>query len=147
VHPKYGTPWVALVVSSAIYSIFILGPFQSLVVVDVTIYAGALALEFVALIALRITHPNMKRPYKIPGGWFAVITVAVLPMAVIAFAVWAQIQDVGLVQAVGWAALGLATGPPLYYVARFFKRRRGEEERDVEVEFEDEPTLELRGES
>jgi amino acid transporter len=147
VHPKYGTPWVALVVSSAIYSIFILGPFQSLVVVDVTIYAGALALEFVALIVLRITHPNMKRPYKIPGGLFGVITVAVLPMAVIAFAVWAQIQDVGLVQAVGWAALGLATGPPLYFVARFFKRRRGEEERDVEVEFEDEPTLELRGES
>ena len=42
VHPRFGTPWVALVVSSAIYSVFILGPFQSLVVVDVTIYAGAL---------------------------------------------------------------------------------------------------------
>ena len=46
VHPRYGTLWVSLVVSSAIYSVFILGPFQSLVVVDVTIYAAALLLQF-----------------------------------------------------------------------------------------------------
>ena len=68
VHRKYGTPWVALVVSSAIYSVFILGPFQSLVVVDVTMYAAALLLEFVALVVLRIKEPDMERPYKIPAA-------------------------------------------------------------------------------
>ncbi len=68
-HPRYGTPWVSLVVSSLIYTVFILGPFQTLVVVDVTIYAGALMLEFAALIALRIKEPDLPRPFKIPGGW------------------------------------------------------------------------------
>ena len=65
--------------SSAIYSIFILGPFQSLVVVDVTIYAGALALEFAALIALRIKEPDMPRPYRVPWGWTGIVLVTRAP--------------------------------------------------------------------
>lgn len=133
VHPKYGTPWVALVVSSAIYSIFILGPFASLVVVDVTIYAGALALEFAALIVLRITAPDMERPYRIPGGWPVVIIVALAPMAVIAFAVYSQVQEEGFVKAVGWAAAGLATGPPLYYFFRCRRKKHGWTDTELEA--------------
>jgi amino acid transporter len=133
VHPKYGTPWVALVVSSAIYSIFILGPFASLVVVDVTIYAGALMLEFVALIVLRIKEPDMERPYKIPGGWPVLILVAVLPLAVIGFAVYSQVLEEGFVKAVGWAAAGLATGPPLYFLFKWLKKRRGETDDEIEA--------------
>jgi amino acid transporter len=103
------------------------------VVVDVTIYAGALALEFAALIALRIKEPDMVRPYRVPGGWFGIIVVTVLPLAVIGFAVFSQVKDEGFVKAVGWAALGLATGPPLYYFARWRKRRRGEEDVDINL--------------
>jgi amino acid transporter len=132
VHPKYGTPWVALLVSSAIYSIFILGPFQSLVVVDVTIYAGALFLEFAALIVLRVKEPNMDRPYKIPGGWPVVILVAILPLAIIGFAVYSQVQEEGFVKAVGWAAAGLATGPPLYLFFNWRRKKNGWS--DVETE-------------
>jgi hypothetical protein len=73
VHPRYGTPWVSLVVSSAIYSVFILGPFPSLVGVDGTIYAAALLLQFAALVVLRINRPDMERPYRIPGGWFGIV--------------------------------------------------------------------------
>jgi amino acid transporter len=134
---KYGTPWVALVVSSAIYSIFILGSFQDLVVVDVTVYSFALALEFVALLAFRKKYPNMKRPFKIPGGWPVVILVCLLPMLVLGFAIYSQILDVGLFQAVGLAAIFLATGPILYPIARYFKNRRGEEDVEIELEFDD----------
>ena len=87
-HPRYGTPWVALIVSSLIYTVFILGPFQALVVVDVTIYAGALLLEFAAFVVLRIKEPDMDRPYRVRGGWFGVILVVALPTAVIALAVY-----------------------------------------------------------
>ncbi len=78
-HKRYGTPWVSLVVSSAIYSVFILGPFQSLVVVDVTIYAAALLLEFAALVVLRVREPDMERPYRIPGGMGRYRTRRALP--------------------------------------------------------------------
>ena len=136
-HPKYGTPWVALVVSSAIYSVFILGPFQSLVVVDVTIYSAALILEFAALVILRIKAPNMKRPYKIPGGWPVIVLVCVSPLAFIVLAVFDQVADSGILAAVGLAILFLATGPILYPFARYFKKKRGEEEYDVEVEVDE----------
>jgi amino acid transporter len=134
---KYGTPWVALVVSSAIYSIFILGSFQDLVVVDVTVYSFALALEFVALLVFRKKYPTMKRPFKIPGGWPVVMLVCLLPMFVLGFAIYSQILDVGLFQAVGLAAIFLATGPILYPIAKYFKTRRGEEDVEIELEFDD----------
>jgi amino acid transporter len=130
VHRKYGTPWVALVVSSAIYSVFILGPFQSLVVVDVTVYAGALLLELVALVVLRIKEPNMERPYKIPGGWPAIAAIVFFPLVIIIVAVWDQAMCSGFMSAVGLSALALATGPLLYPVARHFKKKRGEPEFD-----------------
>jgi amino acid transporter len=138
VSPRYGTPWVALVVSSAIYSIFILGPFQSLVVVDVTVYAAALMLEFVALAVFRFKYPNMKRPYKIPGGWPVIFLVCAAPLGVLVFAVYSQIYWEGFFKAVGLAAIFLATGPILYPIARYFKKRRGEPEHEIELEFEEE---------
>jgi amino acid transporter len=137
VHPRYGTPWVALVVSSAIYTVFILGPFQSLVVVDVTIYAAALLLEFAALIAFRIKHPAMKRPFRIPGGWLGIAVVTILPVAVIGLAVYFQAYYEGWQGSLGLAAIGLATGPLLYPIARWRKRARGEEEREIPLETEE----------
>ena len=124
VHPKYGTPWVALVVSSAIYSIFILGPFQSLVVVDVIVYAGALMLELVALVVLRIKAPNMERPYKIPGGWPVIFLVVFFPVAIIVVAVWDQAMCAGVMSTIGLSALALASGPILYPIARHFRGKR-----------------------
>ena len=126
IHPRYGTPWVSLVVSSVIYSIFILGPFQSLVVVDVTIYAAALLLEFVALVVLRIREPDMERPYRIPGGWFGIFLVVVFPVGIIAFALVNQVIEEGWFHAAGLAALFIVSGPILYPIARYFKKRRGE---------------------
>jgi amino acid transporter len=137
VHPRYGTPWVSLVVSSAIYSVFILGPFQSLVVVDVTIYAAALLLQFAALVALRIRRPDMERPYRIPGGWFGIVVVVTLPTAVIALAVYFQAYYEGWQGSIGLALIGLATGPLLYPVAAAMRRRRHVEERDIVVAFEE----------
>jgi len=115
---------VALVVSSAIYSVFILGPFQSLVVVDVIVYAGALLLEFAALVILRRKEPNMERPYKIPGGWPAIALVVFFPVAIVLLAVWDQIMCAGFKSTIGLSALALATGPILYPIARYFRNKR-----------------------
>jgi amino acid transporter len=136
VHPRYGTPWVSLVVSSAIYSVFILGPFQSLVVVDVTIYAAALLLQFAALVVLRIKRPDMDRPYRVPGGWIGIVLVVAFPTAVIALAVYFQAYYEGWQGSIGVALLALATGPVLYPVMAAIRRRRGARDSLV-IEFEE----------
>ena len=124
-HPQWGTPVRAIVICAVICSIAALGPFQALVVVDVTIYAFALLLQFIALIALRIKRPNMPRPYRIQGGWFGLFLVCLGPVFVLFVAIYFQVLDVGLVQGIGWAVIGMASGPIAYYVLLPAKRRRG----------------------
>jgi amino acid transporter len=134
-HPRFGTPIRAIVVCAVICSIAALGPFQALVVVDVTIYAFALLLQFIALIALRIKHPTMRRPFRVPWGWAGVVLVTLGPVFVLAVAIYFQVLDVGLVQGIGWALIGMATGPIAYYVLRPAKRRRGID-RTIDLEFD-----------
>jgi amino acid transporter len=95
-HRRYGTPWKAIVFCSAIYSLFSLSAFGDLVVVDVFLYSIALMLEFVALIVLRIKLPNMTRPFRIPGGWFVIALITILPAAIIVFAVYQNTVDSGI---------------------------------------------------
>lgn len=124
-HPRFGTPTLAIIIQAAICSVLVLSAFGSLVAIDVTIYACALLLEFASLIVLRIKRPNMVRPFKVPGGWAGVGLMTIFPVFVIVLAVYFQVLDVGVVQGIGWAVIGLATGPAMYYLLRPRKRRRG----------------------
>jgi len=124
-HPRFRTPSRAIVIQAAICSVLVLSAFGSLVAIDVTIYACALLLEFASLIVLRKKRPDIERPFRVPGGWLGVGLITLFPVLVIAAAVYFQVLDVGLVQGIGWALIGLATGPIIYYVLRPSKRRRG----------------------
>ncbi|MEW5987654.1 MAG: APC family permease, partial [Chloroflexota bacterium] len=109
-HPRFETPWVAIVVCAAIYSVFTLSAFASLVVVDVMVYAASLMLEFAALVALRVKAPNMKRPFRVPGGWLGVFLVCLLPALVLALAVVSTVQEEGI-SALYLSLAAIATGP------------------------------------
>jgi amino acid transporter len=128
-HPRFGTPTFAIVVAAIICSAAATGPFQSLVAIDVTVYACALMLEFAALIAMRRKYPDLARPFRVPGGWFGVSVITLLPALVIVAAVYYQVKDVGAVQGIGWAAAALLTGPLAYVVLRPSRRKRGIDKR------------------
>jgi len=51
------------------------------------IYGASLALEFVALICLRIREPELKRPFRVPGGLFGAIAVGIPPVLLLGFAI------------------------------------------------------------
>jgi amino acid transporter len=125
---------VAILLCAAIYSCFTLSAFSSLVVVDVVVYSAALLLEFAALIALRITHPTMKRPVRVPGGWFGVVLVTLLPTAVVALAVYSTYVEEGP-GAIWLSAAALLTGPIAYpLLTKFVKKDTPSV--DVPIEFE-----------
>lgn len=86
-HPRYGTPWVAILVNSVGCALLIrwashadTGPFVALVQIDMWLYAAALLLEFAALGWLRLREPKMPRPYQIPGGLLIVLLLSVPPV-------------------------------------------------------------------
>ena len=124
-HPTRGTPIASIVMASAICSVAVVGPFQTLVAIDVAVYACALMLEFVALIVMRRKYPDMNRPFRVPGGTIGLFLMIFFPFLVVITAVYYQVLDVGPVQGLGWAGIALATGPIAYLILRPFKARKG----------------------
>lgn len=60
----------SLFLSTIIYSIFALASFGRLLVADMLLYSSALALEFVALLALRRRRPLLPSAFRVPlRGW------------------------------------------------------------------------------
>lgn len=120
-HPKYGTPWMAILASAVVYSALSYKSFSSLVAIDVIVYAAGLLLEFAALVALRRREPALERPYKIPGGWPGLALVVLLPTALTVFAIVDSVffdSEYGARSAI-MAAIALATGPVVYFLNRW----------------------------
>lgn len=121
-HPRLGTPWLSIILCGVIYSLFSLGAFATLVVIDVMLYAAALLLEFAALVVLRLTLPAMRRPYRVPGGWPVLALICLSPVAVLALAIAGTLRDDGY-GALAVSAAALASGPLLYPLLRRYLKR------------------------
>jgi amino acid transporter len=79
VHPQRGTPWAAVMVSSACYSVFAWWSFKELIVLDMWLYSLSLLLELAAFLALRLREPDLARPWRVGGGAAGMWAAALLP--------------------------------------------------------------------
>jgi amino acid transporter len=86
-HPRTQAPWVAIVACSFGWGLCLGLGFERLITIDILLYGSSLALEFIALIFLRIREPELPRAFRLPGGMFGAIAVGVFPMLLLAFAV------------------------------------------------------------
>ena len=122
VHPKYGTPWVSIAICGAIYMVFSLSAFQSLVVIDVFLNMLVLMAEIFALVALRIKRPELPRN-RVPGGVFGLIYIVIAPLSIIVLAIVSQIVDYGWQGAIGWGVIAMVIGAILYIPIRKFVKK------------------------
>jgi amino acid transporter len=81
VHPRFGTPWAAVVVSAAIYAAFAAFSFKELIVLNVWLYSLSLLVELAAFVWLRVREPALARPWRVPGGVVVAGIVALVPAA------------------------------------------------------------------
>ena len=81
IHPRFGTPWVAVVVSAALYAAFAVFSFKELIVLNVWLYSLSLLVELAAFVWLRIHEPALARPWRVPGGMATAVVVAAVPAA------------------------------------------------------------------
>jgi len=84
--PKTRAPWVAIVVLAICWAMCLGLGFERLVTIDILLYGMALLLEFIALVALRIKEPDLRRPFRVPGGLAGAILVGVCPALLLLFA-------------------------------------------------------------
>lgn len=117
-HPRYGTPWVAIVVSAIIYGLLARHSLTQLISVYIWLRSSTTVLTVLSAWRLRRTRPEMPRAFRIPGGKLGLIYVVAAPvvMAVVALLGSDRFGMIG-----GAIAIGL--GPVVYGVCLFFRRR------------------------
>ena len=86
-HPKSGAPWVSISLCAIGWASFLGLGLDRLVTIDILLYGASLALEFVALLVLRIREPNLPRPFRVPGGLLGAVGVGVLPVLLLGFSI------------------------------------------------------------
>jgi amino acid transporter len=116
--PKTRAPWVAIVVLALCWALCLGLGFERLVTIDILLYGMALLLEFIALVALRIKEPDLRRPFRVPGGLAGAILVGVCPALLLVFAaVHGQSEEIFGMNGILFGAL-LIAGGFLVYIAK-----------------------------
>lgn len=79
-HPKYGTPWIAILVSAAIYAALALHTLGQLVSIYIWLRAATTVLTVLALWGLRKKYPDLPCAFRVPGGDVGLWIVIILPL-------------------------------------------------------------------
>jgi amino acid transporter len=117
-HPRYGTPWIAILVSSAVYALLALHSLGELISVYVWLRAACTVLTVLSAWGMRRKRPDLSRAFRIPGGNLGLIYVIAMPVAMTYVAV-----RYSPTVALHWGPWALASGPVIYFVVKWFAKR------------------------
>ena len=120
-HPRHQTPHVALLLHAVLFSVLVFAfDFVELLLLGALVSVPAYILTFVSPLILRWKYPNLRGPFRIPGGWPVIIFTAAMPcLTVVYLVVTAKLSSL------------IATGfffsaaPLIYWAARAYNRRHG----------------------
>ena len=86
-HKRSRAPWVAIVALAIGWAMCLGLGFARLVTLDILLYGVSLLLEFAALAVLRLREPELRRPFRVPGGLFGAFALGIPPMLLLGFSV------------------------------------------------------------
>jgi amino acid transporter len=80
-HSRYGTPWLAIVVSAIIYALLAWQSLGQLISVYIWLRSATTVLTVLSAWKLRRARPEMSRAFVIPGGRMGLLYVVAAPVA------------------------------------------------------------------
>ena len=112
-HPRYGTPWLAIVASSVIYALLAWQSLIQLISVYTLLRSATTVLTVLSAWKLRRSQPDLPRSYVIPGGKAGLFYVVAAP-TVMALVALLGSDRFGLIGGV----IALVLGPVVYFGVR-----------------------------
>jgi amino acid transporter len=112
-HSRYGTPWLAIVVSAVIYALLAWQSLGQLISVYIWLRSATTVLTVLSAWKLRRTRPEMPRGFVIPGGRVGLLYVVGAPvvMALVALLGSDRFALIG-------GAIAIVLGPMVYLLTR-----------------------------
>ena len=112
-HPRYGTPWLAILVSALIYAFLAWQSLAQLISIYIWLRSATTVLTVLSGWKLRGTHPNLPRSFVVPGGRTGLFYVVGAPvvMALVALLGSDRFGMIG-------GAIAIVVGPIVYYLIR-----------------------------
>jgi amino acid transporter len=112
-HARYGTPWIAIVASAAIYALLAWQSLGQLISVYIWLRSATTVLTVLSGWKLRRSRPDLPRAFVVPGGLIGLFYVVGAPvvMALVALLGSDRFATIG-------GAIGLAVGPAVYWILR-----------------------------
>lgn len=110
---KKGVPHWGVLLVVLVSFILIQFSFETIVVIQVTCLMASYFVVWIAGIALRIKEPDLKRPFKVPGGTVAQVFIYAPGMIIVILALMLNGTDYFL-----GGMIGIASGPIVYVIFR-----------------------------
>jgi amino acid transporter len=127
-HPRYGTHWIAIIISAAIYASLALNSLGELISIYVWLRAATTVMTVLSAWGLRRKRPDLPRGFLVPGGNLGLVYVVAMPLAM-TYVVLRYSDPVAL----RWGPWALGAGPVVYFLTKWFRKRRtGEQEKSSE---------------
>jgi amino acid transporter len=108
-HPRYGTPWIAIIASCVIYGLLAQKTMVQLLTVYVWLRIGVTVLTVLASWRLRKTQAELRRPFRIPWGRAGLMYVVAAPLVMTVVAVAGSDRF-----ARKWGPVPVLLGPVVY---------------------------------
>jgi amino acid transporter len=108
-------PWVAIISCAILWGACLGLGFERLVTLDIVLWGASMVLEFVALVVLRIREPQLRRPFRVPGGVLVCALLGVAPTALIVMAgLYSRGETIARVNALWFSLLVVIAGVAVY---------------------------------
>jgi len=118
-HRRYGTPWIAIIASGAIYGLLAVHSLVQLITIYNWLRVATTVLTVLAAWQLRRKRPDLPRSFVIPGGWVGLIAAVVAVILMSAVALLGS-DRYGL----RWGPVALAAGPLVYWVLKTSRKNQ-----------------------
>jgi len=115
-HPRYGTPWIAIIASSIVYALLAQKTMVQLLTVYVWLRIGVTVLTVLSSWRLRKTNPDLARPFRIPWQRVGLFYVVAAPLVMSVVALVGSDPF-----ARKWGPVPVLLALPMYFVFRRFQ--------------------------